>query len=281
MNRQELSFEMGSRLKSLREEKHLSYQELADALLDKYGIKISKDSLRDYEICSDYRSKAKSLPNLGMRTEYLIALSDFYEVSTDYLLCKTDCLAPEIETREICDQTGLSERAIRLLQDGRDSNDFVSLLIDNLLYALNSYQSAARFAAYYFIQAELSSSEQDKEKAYVEELLSLIGITDILSADDKLSTFVKIPVKSAAEFYSSYAVKKIEEIVLQTIKEYKDELKEAVTDARNLPYESRKELDIWRKASVLAAYHAMKDIFPNNNPEPNGSENAEHNPTKK
>ena len=39
MDRQALSFEMGSRLKSLREENQLSYQELADALLEKYGIK--------------------------------------------------------------------------------------------------------------------------------------------------------------------------------------------------------------------------------------------------
>lgn len=86
MDRQEISFEMGSRLKSLREEKRLSYQELADILFEKYGVKVSKDSLRDYEICSGYRSKAKSLPNLGMRTEYLYILSDFYEVSSDYIL---------------------------------------------------------------------------------------------------------------------------------------------------------------------------------------------------
>ena len=115
MDRQTLSFEMGSRLKSLREERHLSYQELADALFEKYGIKISKDSLRDYEICSDYRSKAKSLPNLGMRTEYLIALSDFYEVSTDYLLCKTDIYFKDIQMRKICEYTGLSERSLDMV----------------------------------------------------------------------------------------------------------------------------------------------------------------------
>ena len=126
MDRQALSFEMGSRLKALREEKHLSYQELADALLKKYGIKISKDSLRDYEICSDYRSKAKSLPNLGMRTEYLIALSDFYEVSTDYLLCKTDCQAPEIKIREVCEYTGLSEDTVRLLNVASTMGPLVS-----------------------------------------------------------------------------------------------------------------------------------------------------------
>lgn len=86
MDRRSISFDMGSRLKSLREKKNLSYQGLADALLNNYGIKISKDSLRDYEITSDYRAKAKSLPNLGMRTEYLYVLADFYKVSTDYLL---------------------------------------------------------------------------------------------------------------------------------------------------------------------------------------------------
>lgn len=124
MDKQEMSFEIGSRLKSLREEKHLSYQGLADALLKKYGIKISKDSLRDYEICSDYRSKAKSLPNLGMRTEYLIALSDFYEVSTDYLLCKTDVRSQDIQVREICRYTGLSENTIELLHFGKSDLDF-------------------------------------------------------------------------------------------------------------------------------------------------------------
>ena len=40
MDRQEISFEMGSRLKSLREEKRLSYQELADILFEKYGVKV-------------------------------------------------------------------------------------------------------------------------------------------------------------------------------------------------------------------------------------------------
>ena len=124
MDRQALSFEMGSRLKSLREENQLSYQELADALLEKYGIKISKDSLRDYEICSDYRSKAKSLPNLGMRTEYLIILSDFYEVSTDYLLCKTDVRSRDIQVREICKYTGLSEKAVQLISNLQKADHF-------------------------------------------------------------------------------------------------------------------------------------------------------------
>lgn len=123
MNKQEMSFEIGSRLKSLREEKHLSYQGLADALLKKYGIKISKDSLRDYEICSDYRSKAKSLPNLGMRTEYLIALSDFYKVSTDYLLCKTDVRSQDIQVREICRYTGLTEEAVETLRSFANVNE--------------------------------------------------------------------------------------------------------------------------------------------------------------
>lgn len=115
MDRQAMSFEMGARLKSLREEKGLSYKELAEALFNEYEIKISKDSLRDYEISSDYRSKSKSLPNLGMRTEYLIALSDFYEVSTDYLLCKTDVRTINCDIQCACMTTGLSDKAINNL----------------------------------------------------------------------------------------------------------------------------------------------------------------------
>lgn len=118
MDKQEMSFEMGSRLKSLREEKHLSYQELADALLKNYEIKISKDSLRDYEICSNYRSKAKSLPNLGMRTEYLFVLADFYGVSTDWLLGISKVISPDADVRTVCNFTGLSEGiSIYLLQN--------------------------------------------------------------------------------------------------------------------------------------------------------------------
>ena len=110
MDRQTMSFEMGSRLKSLREEKGLSYQELADALLDNYEIKISKDSLRDYEINKDFRSKAKLLPNLGMRTEYLYVLAKFYGVSADWLLGLSDYR--DDKARQITlDDLGFSEPA--------------------------------------------------------------------------------------------------------------------------------------------------------------------------
>ena len=103
---------MGSRLRALREENRLSYQDLANDLLSKYGIKISKDSLRDYEISSDFRSKAKSLPNLGMRTEYLFVLADFYGVSTDWLLGISNVMSPNANVKAVCDYTGLSERSV-------------------------------------------------------------------------------------------------------------------------------------------------------------------------
>lgn len=86
MDRKEISFQIARRLKSLREDKGLSYQKLKDAIFERYGLEVSIDSLRDYEIENDFRSKSVKLPNMGMRLEYLYVFSDFYGVSTDYIL---------------------------------------------------------------------------------------------------------------------------------------------------------------------------------------------------
>lgn len=75
---------MAQRLKSIREEKRLSHVALKDALEQKYGIEISRDSLMSYErLKPDDNNRYK---NEGMRVEYLRYLADFYGVTADYLL---------------------------------------------------------------------------------------------------------------------------------------------------------------------------------------------------
>ena len=78
------SFIMAKRLKQLREEKGLSHEKLSKSLSDQYGVKISSDSLINYEVTDLNHSKA--CKNQGMRVEYLRCLADFYGVSTDYIL---------------------------------------------------------------------------------------------------------------------------------------------------------------------------------------------------
>ena len=78
------SFVMAARLKSLRENKGFSHVSLANALKDKYGIDISRDTLMNYEVSDPNHTKA--CKNKGMRSEFLWCFADFYGVSSDYLL---------------------------------------------------------------------------------------------------------------------------------------------------------------------------------------------------
>lgn len=115
MDRQHISFVLGERLKALREERGLSHVDLTKQLNEKYGISVSRDSVMAYEIADESRAKASKLPNLGMRVEYLYCLADFYGVSFDYLLGKTDIPSPSLDIRKMCEQTALSRGIIKSL----------------------------------------------------------------------------------------------------------------------------------------------------------------------
>ena len=106
----EKSFVMAKHLKQLREEKGLSHDKLSKALHDQYDVKISSDSLMNYEVADKNHSKA--LKNQGMRVEYLRCLADFYKVSTDYLLGLTEIKSPDYSISATVQITGLTEENV-------------------------------------------------------------------------------------------------------------------------------------------------------------------------
>lgn len=110
----EKSFIMAERLKRLREEKGLSHEKLSKALFDQYGVKISSDSLINYEVADADHTKAYK--NQGMRVEYLRCLSDFYGVSSDFILGITDIRSADKGVQSIIKNTGLSERSAVVLR---------------------------------------------------------------------------------------------------------------------------------------------------------------------
>lgn len=116
MDKKILSFTVGERLKALRLERNLSHEKLCKQMEYKYKISISRDSLIAYEIADETRAKASKLPNLGMRLEYLYCLADFFGVSLDYLVGKTDIKVPDCNIQFICKYTGLSEDSIETLR---------------------------------------------------------------------------------------------------------------------------------------------------------------------
>lgn len=107
------SFVMAERLRALREARGLSHYKLSKALEDRYDIKISSDSLMNYEVADANHSK--KYKNMGMRVEYLRCLAKFYGVSTDYLLGLAEEQTPDPTIQSACRYTGLSEKAIEVL----------------------------------------------------------------------------------------------------------------------------------------------------------------------
>lgn len=105
------------RLKELRNKKKLSYNKLAEELVSKYNLKTTAESLmaslKKYEAdeCNvSYGSVG------GMATNTLYMLADYYKVSVDYLLGKTDFPSVDDKLKEVHKLTGLSTKAIETLK---------------------------------------------------------------------------------------------------------------------------------------------------------------------
>lgn len=96
------------RLKKLREEKGISQTELGEAL----GI--SRSSISFYE-------KSERVPDI----ELLSDMARYFEVPVDYLLGLSNAKSTnEPELKAICDYTGLSEEAVKILHEQINDNGY-------------------------------------------------------------------------------------------------------------------------------------------------------------
>lgn len=77
--------------------------------------------------------------------ETLVKIADFFDISTDYLLGRTDVKTPTATVRAIADETGLSENSICLLQNFAkpcDPNRKISITgTDYLIWNYGEYSS--------------------------------------------------------------------------------------------------------------------------------------------
>lgn len=171
------SFVMADRLKKLRESKGLSHERLSSALSVQYGISISSDSLMNYEVSGEFHSK--KYKNLGMRVEYLRYFSDFYNVSTDYLLGLTDTQSTNVDVRAASQVTGLMEEYIYYLMGLIESTEFFYLrdMVNEFLsYAVNDYAIATYKRFRKFVEMEklwddLSAEEYNQRAEEMRQLL--------------------------------------------------------------------------------------------------------------
>ena len=106
--------EFAKRLKTCREAKGLSHFKLSCALEDELGVSITEGSLINYEVANALHSKFGA--NAGMSTKNLVALAQFFGVTTDWLLGLSDVPTPGADLRSACEYTGLSSMSAQRIK---------------------------------------------------------------------------------------------------------------------------------------------------------------------
>lgn len=212
------SIEMATRLKDLRNERKLSHAKLSDALKEKYGVSISKDSLIAYEVTSQEHAKAGA--NQGMRAEYLRCLADFYGVSAGYILGTESTRSPDSEVRTSVKCTGLTEentvylRTIRTQceKSGANVNNFSRyelMLINTFIELCND----GRITTYFWTMHR--NLEQIKAKEYDED--ELCGYP----TNNEFSNFIKnrgltvLPLRSGIEYNALEIADELKEEIIR------------------------------------------------------------------
>lgn len=130
MDKQAISADLAEKLRALRKERGLDHQSLSDELQNRYGIAISKDSLKNYESGPNH---SKSGSNMAMRLEYLCCLADFYGVPVNYLLTPgNNNRLPGDDAQAAGRYTGLHDGALYLLSlDDRCVSDAINSMCDS------------------------------------------------------------------------------------------------------------------------------------------------------
>lgn len=98
----------------------ISHKELAEALMQKYGIAISEQSLKDYErpaVNGTTENITKGKAIYGMRIATLCMLADFFGTSTDYILARSPIRTSDPDTQIAVRTTGLSQEAIEKISN--------------------------------------------------------------------------------------------------------------------------------------------------------------------
>lgn len=149
------------KLKELRESKGMSQSALAEAL------EISRGSISFYE-------NGERVPDILV----LCKVSNFFNVSTDYLLGKTESATTDTDLRSVCDYTGLSQASVEALCDmshfAEDIKNTVNALLED---------------EYYLMMSDLGYSDY----SHTEKSFNLLG---------KISHFLNVP-DSDAELHIS------------------------------------------------------------------------------
>lgn len=215
MDSKKTSFEIAKRLKSLRLEKGLSHNRLSQELFRKYGNSdspvsnppnqeankphsgrsgslISKDSLISYEV--DTENHSKTFKNMGMSVKNLLYLADYYGVSTDYILGRTEAKSTETGVQAIHSSTVLAESSAKTLTKLQEHPPSVNFLDDLLTDQTTLADIAEKYIMYLTIKHAISPVTEK----YKNELANMTIYLDTIMQDK--NTLPRVKVQDALDY---------------------------------------------------------------------------------
>lgn len=128
---------IGKRIAALRVRMDMTQTDLAKELFTSRAV-----------VAKWENDEKRSVPN-----NYLIALAKVFDVSTDYLLCKTK--AEKLENMVVVDKYGLSEKALSILANcySNQKKNSITLTVNALLEDGSVLQSISKYL-YYILKGE-------------------------------------------------------------------------------------------------------------------------------
>lgn len=187
---------IGERLKKLREDKGEKQQDVANAIL------VDRTVISFFE-----RNERK--PDV----DKLIALAKHFDVTTDFLLCRSDVKKVDATLQAISEYMGLSDEAIRRVAMSKKTLDNEDLLDDFICsfafpQMLAAFDNAINAIRYFCIESENSEAELEEMKACNEK-----GANDeeIIIYDDRL-------IQEEEERAESYQIAADEQIDICSVK---------------------------------------------------------------
>ncbi|HMM07200.1 MAG TPA: helix-turn-helix transcriptional regulator [Clostridiales bacterium] len=131
------------RLKTLREEAGLTQKELGEQL------DISRGSIGFYE-------NGERVPDIA----FLDAAANYFEVSTEYLLGRTDIKSSDLDMKEICEKTGLSEKSISSILRLKDlDNSLDKLEGEDCPFWMSNMEMLNYIAGHYMFRSLVSEAK--------------------------------------------------------------------------------------------------------------------------
>ena len=149
-----------------------------------------------------------------IKAEHIIALCDFFNVSADYLLCRSNVESRDIDLQSVCAYSGLSEAAIEKLHSvyfDEQSKGFISSLITEYGETYHDIYSYTSGAIDSLVLAEKSS---DDKKIWLTNHLASRGIktkdapvldgTEIISARQAFDFKISAAAQCFRDFIKSF-----------------------------------------------------------------------------